>query len=210
MLFGECFEKKRMGPKGRKPARSARKVRNFVLTPQITTSSPNLLSAASTEFPWYAVRTLSNHERTTSAILAGKGYLQYLPVYRLKKRWSDRIVQTELPLFPGYVFCRFDWKRRVPILSTPGVFAIVGFGTEAAPIPEEEIEAIKRVLQSGLSAGPCPFLRAGQRIRIKRGPLENIEGILLKRKSEWRMVVSVPMLQRSVSVEIDAGWITSA
>lgn len=181
-----------------------------MLASSITTASAGFVSATSSEFPWYAVRTRSNFERTASAVLEGKGYVQYLPLYRLKKRWSDRIVATELPLFPGYVFCRFDPRQRVPILSTPGVFAIVGFGTEATPIPDEEIDAIERVLQSGLAAGPCPFIREGQRIRIKQGPLQNVEGILLKKKSEWRMVVSVPMLQRSVCVEIDADWITAA
>lgn len=181
-----------------------------MLASTLASKSPNFVSAIPAEFPWYAVRTRSNFERTASTVLAGKGYQQYLPVYRVKKRWSDRAVITELPLFPGYVFCRFDSKKRAPILSTPGVFAIVGFGTEGEPIPEEEIEAIERVLQSGLVAGPCPFIREGQRIRIKRGPLENVEGILLKKKSEWRMVVSVPMLQRSVSVEIEASWIVAA
>jgi transcription antitermination factor NusG len=181
-----------------------------LLTSAISSASSDFLSAVPVQFPWYAVRTRSNFERTASAVLAAKGYKQYLPLYRLKKRWSDRVVTTELPLFPGYVFCRFDAKKRTPILSTPGVFAIVGFGAEAAPIPDHEVEAIERVLDSGLAAGPCPFLREGQRIRIKQGPLENVEGILLKKKSEWRMVVSVPMLQRSVSVEIDADWIMAA
>jgi transcription antitermination factor NusG len=181
-----------------------------LLTSPIANVSPGFASTIPSEFPWYAVRTRSNFERTTATVLAGKGYPQYLPLYREKKRWSDRTVTTELPLFAGYVFCRFDSKKRAPILSTPGVFAIVGFGTEAAPIPDEEIEAVERVLASGLAAGPCPFIREGQRIRIKYGPLESIEGILVRKKSEWRMVVSVPMLQRSVSVEIDASWIAAA
>jgi transcription antitermination factor NusG len=163
-----------------------------------------------TQFPWYAVRTRSNFERTASAVLAGKGYDQYLPVYRVKKRWSDRVVETELPLFPGYVFCRFDATKRMPILTTPGVCNIIGFGTEPAPVPEEEVEAVRCVLRSGLLAGPCPFLREGQRIRVKQGPLQGLEGFLIKKKSEWRMVVSVSMLQRSVSVEIDSDWITAA
>ena len=181
-----------------------------MLASSLPSESPDFASVIPRQFPWYAVRTRSNFERTASTVLAGKGYEQYLPLYREKKRWSDRTVISALPLFPGYVFCRFDSKKRVPILSTPGVFAIVGFGTEAAPIPDDEIEAIERVLHSGLAAGPCPFIREGQRIRIKYGPLENVEGILLKKKSEWRMVVSVPMLQRSVSVEIDASWISAA
>ncbi|HEX4227157.1 MAG TPA: UpxY family transcription antiterminator [Bryobacteraceae bacterium] len=153
--------------------------------------------------PWFAIRTRSNFEKTTSAVLGSKGYEQYLPLYSVKRRWSDRVVETHLPLFPGYVFCRFDPKARVPILSAPGVVAIIGFGTEPAPIPDQEIEAIQTVLNSGLAAEPCPFLREGQRVRIKHGSMAGVEGILTKKKNDLRMVVSVTMLQRSVSVEID-------
>ncbi len=164
----------------------------------------------SAQHPWYGVRTKSNHEKVASSVLQGKGYQQYLPVYRSRKRWSDRIVETEMPLFPGYVFCRFDAKQRLPVISTPGVVAIVGFGSDPAPIADTEIEAIQAILASGLSAQPCDFLREGQRIRVARGSLEGLEGILLKKKSEWRMVVSISMLQRSISVEIDREWITRA
>ena len=159
--------------------------------------------------PWYAIRTRSNHEKVTATVLEGKGYQLYLPLYRVRRRWTDRVVVTELPVFPGYVFCRFDAKQRLPILTTPGVVSVVGFGTEPAPIPDSEIEAVQAVLGSGLQAEPCPFLREGQRIRVTRGALEGLEGILLKKKSEWRMVVSVTMLQRSIAVEIDREWITS-
>lgn len=164
---------------------------------------PAFQAEAIVEFPWFGIRTRSNFEKTTSAFLASRGYLQYLPLYRVKRRWSDRVVETQLPLFPGYVFCRFDPKQRLPILNTPGVFTIVGFGNEPAPIPDSEIEAIQTVLNSGLSAEPCPFLHEGQRIRITQGSLEGLEGILTKKKNDLRMVVSVTMLQRSVSVEID-------
>jgi transcription antitermination factor NusG len=159
--------------------------------------------------PWFAIRTRSNFEKTTSAVLASKGYEQYLPLYRLKRRWSDRVVETHVPLFPGYVFCRFDQKVRVPILSAPGVVAIIGFGTEPAPIPDEEIEAIQTVLNSGLAAEPCPFLREGQRVRIKCGSMAGLEGILTKKKNDLRMVISVTMLQRSVAVEIDSASIAT-
>lgn len=160
------------------------------------------------QLPWYGVRTKRNHESVAATALEHKGYEQYLPVYRSRRRWSDRIVDSTLPQFPGYVFCRFDATCRLPILMTPGVISIVGFGQGPTPIPESEIEALQVVLRSGLAAEPCPFLREGQRIRVNRGSLEGLEGLLLKKKSEWRMVVSVSILQRSVSVEIDREWVS--
>jgi transcription antitermination factor NusG len=156
-----------------------------------------------TSFPWYAVRTRSNQERIVSTVLEGKGYEQYMPIYHAPRRWTDRIVNTALPLFPGYVFCRFDRKQRLPIKTTPGVVSIVGFGNDPAPVPDAEIEAVQAVLTSGRFAEPHPFLREGQRIRVTNGSLKDLEGILVKKKSAWRLVVSVAMLQRSVSVEID-------
>jgi transcriptional antiterminator RfaH len=157
--------------------------------------------------PWYGIRTKSNYERLAAAVLESKGYEQYLPVYRSRRRWSDRVVEKDRPLFPGYVFCRFDARKSLPIVSTPGVVSVVGFGNQPAPIADTEIEAVQMLLQSGLATEPCPFLHEGQRIRVKRGSLEGLEGILLKKKTDWRMVVSVTMLQRSVAVEIDREWI---
>ena len=157
--------------------------------------------------PWYGIRTKPKHENVAAASLKGKGFQEYAPVYRSRRRWSDRTVESYLPLFPGYVFCRFDASRRLPILTTPGVLSVVGFGNGPTPIPDDEIEAIQRIVTSGVAAEPCPFLKEGQRIRITQGSLEGLEGILLKKKADWRMVVSVSMLQRSVSVEIDSAWI---
>lgn len=159
--------------------------------------------------PWYGIRTKSNCENVAATVLEAKGYESYLPSYRVRRRWSDRTVETTLPLFPGYVFCRFDARHRLPIVTTPGVASIVGFGNEPAPIAEAEIHAVQLILQSGLAAEPSPFLREGQRVRIKRGALTGVEGILLKKKSEWRMVVSVTMLQRSISVEVDREWVAA-
>jgi transcription antitermination factor NusG len=157
--------------------------------------------------PWFGVRTRSNHEKVTASVLSTKGYDQYLPTYKCRKRWSDRIVETQKPLFPGYVFCRFDPKVRLPILTTPGVVSVVGFGNDPAPIEDAEIEAVQAVLRSGLNTEPCSYLQEGQRIRVNQGALNGLEGILTRKKSEWRMVVSVAMLQRSISVEIDREWI---
>lgn len=177
-------------------------------------STPNAFSTAYSDtgtkvetLPWFGVRTRSNHEKVTATLLSAKGYEQYLPSYKSRKRWSDRVVETERPLFPGYVFCRFDPKLRMPILTTPGVVTVIGFGNEPAPISDAEIEAVQAVLRSGLRAEPCHYLHEGQRIRVNQGSLMNLEGILVRKKSEWRMVVSVSMLQRSISVEIDREWI---
>jgi transcription antitermination factor NusG len=163
--------------------------------------------AAAEQLPWFGVHTRSNQEKVTAKVLSYKGFQHYLPTYKSKKRWSDRIVETDRPLFPGYVFCRFDPKVRLPILTTPGVVSVVGFGNDPAPIGNAEIEAVQAVINSGLHAEPCPFLREGQRVRVTKGSLAGLEGLLVRKKSEWRMVVSVAMLQRSISVEIDREWI---
>jgi transcriptional antiterminator NusG len=160
-------------------------------------------------FPWYALRTRSNQERMVAAILESKGYDNYLPVYRCRRRWSDRVVTTEVHLFPGYVFCRFDHKQRLPIMVTPGVVNIIGCGNNPESIPDSEIQAIEKVLESGLAAEPHPFLQIGQPIRIDHGALKGLEGILIRKKTGWRLLVSVSMLQRSVSVEIDQSCIAT-
>lgn len=161
-------------------------------------------------FPWYAIRTKSNCEKLVGNALESKGYEAFVPTYQVRRRWTDRVVDAVVPLFPGYLFCRFDAKQRVPIVSTPGVVSVVGFAHEPAPVGEVEIEAVKALLRSGLAIETCGFLREGQRVRIDRGALQGVEGILLKKKTEYRFIVSVPLLQRSVAVEIDPHWITPA
>ena len=157
---------------------------------------------------WYGLRTKSRFEKAAAASLAYKGYENYLPTYRSRRRWSDRVTEVESPLFPGYVFCRFDLSKRLPILTIPGIVSVVGIGREPAVIPDDEITAIETVLQSGLKAEPWPYLAEGQRVRIEKGSLSGIEGIVVKsKKAAWRMVVSVTLLQRSISVEIDREWI---
>lgn len=159
--------------------------------------------------PWYAIRTKSNQERIATLSLASKDYDSYLPCYVEFSRRADRTVAVQRPLFPGYLFCRLDVKNRLPIMTTPGVMSILGFGNEAIPVPESEIEAIQTVLQSG-AATPCAYLSKGQRIRVSGGCMEGLQGILIEEKSSWRLVVSVAMLQRSVSVEIDRNLVCPA
>jgi transcription antitermination factor NusG len=162
------------------------------------------------QYPWYAIRVRSNFEQTVSASLAARGLEAYLPVIKVRRRWSDRIKSIDQPLFPGYVFCRFDAGHRLPVLEAPGVIGPIAFGKQLAAIPEEEIAAIQTMLQSSLPVQPYPFLQTGQKIRIARGPLAGVEGIVVEIKREFRLVASVTLLQRSVSVEIDREWICTA
>ncbi len=157
--------------------------------------------------PWYAVRVRSRFEPLVSAALSGKGYDQYLPLYRSRRRWSDRSVDLDLPLFPGYLFCRFDVQVRLPILVTPGVISIVGTGRIPVPISDPEIDAIQTMIGSGLHLQPWPQLAVGSRVLIEEGPLKGLEGVALDVKKKYRLFVSVPLLQRSVSVEIDREWV---
>ncbi len=159
------------------------------------------------DHPWYAIRVRSKYEAVTSASLTGKGYEPFLPLYRARRRWSDRMKEMDLPLFPGYVFCRFDAGTRLPIMKSPGVIAVVGYGREPVPLDEKEIAAIRAIIASGLPAIPWPYLKKGERVLIEWGPLAGVEGIVLSVKKELRLIVSVTMLQRSVGVEIDRAWV---
>ena len=153
--------------------------------------------------PWYGIRTRSNHEYTAAAGLRGKGYDPYLPMYPIRGRTGSGPLQSFRPLFPGYIFCRFDVRKRLPILMTSGIISVLGLGREPIPIPDDEIEAVKAVLQSGLPAEPCAYLREGQRVRVTDGSLEGVQGILVKKKNQHRMVISVNVLERSIAVEIE-------
>ncbi len=164
------------------------------------------MTSPKSELQWFALRVRAQHEKLVASSLHSKGYEDFLPLYRCRRRWSDRIKEIELPLFPGYVFCRFDVHRRLPILITPDVLLIVGAGKIPVPVDDDEIAALQSVVKSGLQAEPWPFLQVGQRVRIDRGALEGLEGILTEIKKPYRLVVSVTLLQRSVAVEIDYAW----
>ena len=153
--------------------------------------------------PWYAVRTKSNCERAASIALSQKGYDSFLPTYSVQHRSKQRLITKERPLFPGYFFCRFDMLKRMPIMTTPGVLFVLGFGNDPTPVPESEIEAIQTVVRSGRTAAPYPLTREGDRIRINGGPMKGLEGVLVRHKADYRLVISVTMLQRSVAVEVD-------
>jgi len=152
---------------------------------------------------WYALHVRTRFEKVVARNLRGKGYEEFLPLYSRTNRWSDRMKQIELPLFPGYVFCRFNVNDRLPILTIPGVNTVVGIGKNFLPVEVSELDAIRAVLKSGTYCEPWPFLEVGQRVRVEYGPLAGTEGLVTMVKNSCRLVISVNMLQRSVAVEID-------
>lgn len=140
--------------------------------------------------------------------LEGKGFEAFLPAYTSRRRWSDRIKELELPLFAGYLFCRMSLEeRRLPVLTTPGVRQIVGIGGTPTAVPEGEIDAVRAIVTSGLATRPWPFVEVGDRVRLRGGSLDGVEGILVATKTHHRLVVSVEILRRSVAVEIDQAWV---
>ena len=154
-------------------------------------------------YSWFALRIRSNYERITATHLRERGYEEFAPSYRIEKRWSDRIKQIDQFLFPGYLFCRFDANDRLPILTAPGVVDVVGFGKMPEHIPDDEIERVRRMVESGLLVTPYPYVQVGQPVLIERGPLSGVEGIFVEVKGKARLVVSVNLLRRSVSAEVD-------
>lgn len=153
---------------------------------------------------WYTVYTRHQHEKAVAENLLGRGLEVFLPVYEVLRQWNDRRKRLSLPLFPCYVFFRGNFERRARVLSTPGVHSIVTIGGQPAPIQETEIEAIRRAVTSGLRAEPFPFLQCGDRVRVKAGPLEGIEGILIRKKNTSRLILSAELLQKSMAVDVDA------
>jgi transcription termination/antitermination protein NusG len=153
---------------------------------------------------WFAVRTSSGREKSVAAHLQARGIEEFLPFYRDRRQWSDRTKEFEVPLFPGYLFGRFEYHNRGPVLLIPGVQMIVGVGKQPAPISDLEIDNLRRVVASGAVAHPHDrYLTVGERVRIREGSLAGVEGILVEVKNSWRIVLSVELLQRSCSVEVD-------
>jgi transcription antitermination factor NusG len=157
-------------------------------------------------YPWYAVRVRSNYEKVTGQHLRLRGYEEFSPLYKVESKWSDRKKIVERSLFPGYVFSRFDAQDRLPVLQAPGVVGVVGFNGPCA-IPDDEVENVRQLVRSGLMVSPWPYLREGQLVMLEQGPLTGLEGIVLETKGQLRIVVSVNLLQRSVSTEIDRAWV---
>jgi transcription antitermination factor NusG len=160
---------------------------------------------------WFALNTKLRYEEFVAKHLSNKGYEVLLPVYQCRRRWSDRVKKFELPLFPGYLFCRFDSMDRLPIVTTPGMIQIVGFGKTPVPVDDSEIAAIQRAASSDLAREPWPYLQVGEKVRVECGALRGVEGILLNTKGGGhRLILSVTLLQRSVAVEVSSAWVVPA
>ena len=156
---------------------------------------------------WCAIHTRHQHEKSVAALLSRQGFEVFLPTYDTVRRWSDRKKQITLPLFPGYLFAVDEARRRLQVLSTPGVHIILTSGKVPAVIPNEEIAAIRRVVESPLRVEPHRFLKRGDAVRIKSGPLAGLEGIVSREKDSFRVVLSIELLGQSAAVEIDASSI---
>ncbi len=152
---------------------------------------------------WYALQLRTRWEASTATLLSGKGYQTFLPTFNTLKRVRGKSCDVKAPLFPGYLFCRFDALKRLPVLLTPGVVTVVGRGRIPIPVEDSEIEAVQKVVSTGLQVEPWPYLEVGQLVRIDDGALCGIQGVLIGFKGARRIVVSVSLLRRSVALEID-------
>ena len=156
---------------------------------------------------WHVLHTQYQHEKNVARALTAKGFEVLLPLYSAVHRWKDRKKRVSLPLFPCYVFVQSPPDRWLPILSTAGVHNVVGFGGTPSVVPYSEIEAVQRISEGFIKVEPHPFIQCGDRVRLVEGPLQGLEGLLVRKKSVWKFLVSVEMLQRSVAVEVDSSMV---
>jgi transcription termination/antitermination protein NusG len=153
---------------------------------------------------WYAVWTRSRHEQVVREQLEQKGLEAFLPTIRRWSRWKDRKKQVDWPLFPGYCFVRFNGQERLPVLKCAGVVNIVSFDGDIVPIPEQEIESIRKLVESDLQFDPCPLIREGMMVEVTHGPLKGVVGRLVRKGTHARLILSVDLIGQAVSVEVDA------
>jgi len=152
---------------------------------------------------WYAVSVRPRHEKLATRHFESQGLHHFLPVYRSVRRWKDRRKELDMVLFPGYVFVNLNLRDRLGVLRAPGVLQFVSFQGQPAAVPDSEIRALASSLSAGLRLHPHPYLRQGARVRVKRGPLVGAEGIMIRRKERFRLVLSIDLIMRSVVFEVD-------
>jgi len=161
------------------------------------------LQMAMVEPRWYAAYTYTNHEKRVAVELGAREVEHFLPLYSSVRRWKDRRVNLDLPLFPGYVFVRLALSERLRVVQIPSVVRLVGFGGLPTALPDTEMEIMRSGLSGRLRAEPHPFLTEGRRVRVRSGPLAGMRGIVLRRKGKARFVISVELIMRSMAVEMD-------
>ena len=166
------------------------------------------LEERKTEMNWYALQVKCRKEPSIAAQIEGRGFECFLPKYKSIRKWSDRTKELQQALFPGYLFCRFDYENRQSVVTTAGVLQVVGNGRVATPVPTVEIEALQVAVSSGVPSQPWPYLKTGERVRVNYGHLSGLEGILINFKGNHRVVLSVTLLQRSLALEVDLSWVT--
>jgi len=171
--------------------------------PSLDSQTRAVLPADYFELRWYAAYTCANHEKRVREQLEQRSIESYVPVYEALRRWKDRRMRLQFALFPGYVFVRMALVDRLRVLQVPSVVRIIGFNGHLAALPDAEIEGLKNGLAGDVRAEPHPFLTVGSRVRIKAGPLEGREGILIRRKGSLRVVLSIELIQRSIVVDVD-------
>ena len=152
---------------------------------------------------WYAAYTHARHEKRVAQQLQERGIEHFLPVYRSVRLWKDRRKELEMVLFPGYVFARIGLAEKLRVLQLPGVVRFVSFNGQPTALPGEDLQALRNALQQGMRAEHHPFLTVGRRVRVMRGPLTGARGILVRQKTNCRIVISIDAIMRSVAVEID-------
>ena len=177
------------------------------VTDQLTPAEGDVCPETAQE-QWFALGVAARHEKAVSRMLHHKGYETFLPLYASRHQYARRSREFELPLFPGYVFCRFNPLTRLPILTTPGVLQVVGAGRVPIALDQNEITALQTAVQARARMLPWPYWQAGQKGRITDGPLAGIEGIVIGVKQLVRLVLSVTLLKRSVLLEIDADCVS--
>ncbi len=162
------------------------------------------------ETRWYAAHTNPRHEKTVQQLMEGYHIECFLPLYRSVRRWKDRRKELELPLFPGYIFVHIPLKDRLEALRIPGVVQFVSFQGKPARLPDSEIEGLRNGLARTSGFEPHPYLTVGRKVRVRSGPFFGMEGILIRRKEKFRVVLSIHLIQRSVAVEVDEGDVAPA
>jgi transcription antitermination factor NusG len=167
---------------------------------------------------WYVAQTIARHEKRAAELLKNRDIENFLPLYESVRRWKDRRVRLHLPLFPGYVFVHMVFQERMRVLEIPSVVRLVGFGGSLSMLPDHEVEALQNGLTRQSHVEPHPYLTIGRRVRVKCGPLEGLEGLLVRKQGRFRLILSVDLIQRSMIVDVDAAdvspatgspWITS-